>query len=183
MKFIETPLTGSYVIEPAIHEDHRGWFMRTYCENEFAAIGHEKKWVQINHSFTSKKGTCRGLHYQLPPFSEIKLIRCVAGAVYDVLVDLRKDSPGFLKWTAVEISAANKKMIYIPAGFAHGFQSLTDNAELVYHHSAFYTPGAEAGIRHDDKKISIPWPLAVTEISDRDKQHPELNEQFKGIEI
>jgi dTDP-4-dehydrorhamnose 3,5-epimerase len=183
MKFSETSLKGSFIIEPAVHADHRGWFMRTYCENAFAAIGHEMKWLQMNHSFTIKKGTCRGLHYQLPPFSEIKLIRCVAGAVLDVLVDLRKDSPGFLQWTSVELSAANKKMIYIPAGFAHGFQSLTDHVELIYLHSAFYTPAAEGGIKYDDKRLSIQWPLPVTEISERDQQHPILDEQFRGIEL
>ncbi|HSU27286.1 MAG TPA: dTDP-4-dehydrorhamnose 3,5-epimerase [Chitinophagaceae bacterium] len=183
MKFSETALKGSFVIEPDVLSDHRGWFMRTYCENEFGAIGHDLNWVQMNHSFTAKKGTCRGLHYQLPPFSEIKLIRCVAGAVFDVLVDLRRHSPGYLQWTAVELSAENKKMVYIPAGFAHGFQALTDNAELIYLHSAFYTASAEGGIRYDDKKLSVDWPLAITEISERDKQLPLLNEQFTGIDL
>jgi dTDP-4-dehydrorhamnose 3,5-epimerase len=135
----------------------------------------------MNHSFTKQKATIRGMHYQLPPFSEIKLVRCIAGAVYDVIIDLRKDSTTFLQWFGVELSAQNKKMIYIPQGFAHGFQALSDDCELIYHHSQFYTPGAEGGIKYDDKRVSINWPLTVTSISERDNQHPLLDKNFKGI--
>ena len=181
MIFTETILKGSYVIDLEPRGDSRGWFARTYCKNEFAAIGHYKEWVQLNHSFSSVKGTLRGMHYQLPPFSEIKMVRCIAGAVYDVIVDLRKDSSTFLKWFGVELSAANKKMIYIPEGFAHGFQTLTENAELIYHHSEFYIPAAEAGLMYNDKAINIKWPLPVSEISERDMKHPLIDQTFKGI--
>src|SRR6478752_4125211 len=135
MKFTETSLKGSYTIDLNLFKDERGWFARTYCKNEFETIGHAKEWVQLNHSFTKQKGAIRGMHYQLPPFSEIKMVRCIAGAVYDVIIDLRKDSETFLKWFGVELSAENKKMIYIPEGFAHGFQALTNDCELIYHHS------------------------------------------------
>jgi dTDP-4-dehydrorhamnose 3,5-epimerase len=176
MIFTETPLKGSYIIEPAPYQDERGWFARTYYRKEFAAIGHDREWVQINHSFTTKRGTIRGMHFQVSPFSEIKFIRCIAGAVYDVIVDIRRDSPGFLQWYGAELSAANRKMIYVPAGFAHGFQSLADNTELIYHHSEYYTSGAEGGICFDDTRIGIEWPLELTAISDRDRNHPYLTE-------
>jgi len=181
MTFTETLLKGSYVIELNAFTDDRGWFARTYCKNEFAAIGHTAEWVQMNHSFTKDKGAIRGMHYQLPPFSEIKMVRCIAGAVNDVIIDLRKNSPTFLQWFGVELSAQNKKMLYIPEGFAHGFQTLQNDCELIYHHSQFYTPGAEGGIQFDDPKLNISWPLPVTNISERDNRHPLLDENFKGL--
>jgi len=181
MIFTPTPLQGSYTIDLNPMADERGWFARTYCKNEFSKIGHKGEWVQLNHSFTKQKGSVRGMHYQLPPFSEIKLVRCITGAVYDVIVDLRKDSATFLQWFGVELSAQNKKMIYIPQGFAHGFQTLSNDCELIYHHSAFYTPGAEGGIKYDEPLINIQWPLALSTISERDRQHPFLNDDFKGI--
>lgn len=181
MKFTPAGLPGLYIIDLHTVSDTRGWFARTYCKNEFAAIGHAKEWVQLNHSFTNKKGTIRGMHYQLPPHREIKMVRCISGAVLDIAIDIRQGSDTFLKWISVELNAENKKMIYIPEGFAHGFQALTDNCELLYHHSAFYTPGSEAGIRYDDPLIDIQWPLPVTDISDRDLSHPLLNQTFKGI--
>src|SRR4051812_23417187 len=127
MIFTETTLPGSYTIELEPFTDERGWFARYFCKNEFMQIGHVKDWVQINHSTTYKKGALRGMHYQLPPFSEIKLVRCIAGAVFDVIIDLRKNSSTFLQWVGFELSAKNKRMIYIPQGFAHGFQCLTDH--------------------------------------------------------
>ncbi len=181
MIFTETTLKGAYVVVPEPFVDERGWFARTYCKKEFAAIGHDAEWVQLNHSFTKQKGTVRGMHYQLPPFSEIKLVRCIAGAVFDVIIDLRKDSSTFLQWFGTELSAANKKMMYIPEGFAHGFQALSDDAELIYHHSQFYQPGVEGGISYDEVKVKIEWPLAVASISKRDKQHPVLEDDFKGV--
>ncbi len=181
MIFTKTILNGSYIIELNAFTDERGWFARTYCKNEFSAIGHHDEWVQMNHSFTKNKGTIRGMHFQLPPFSEIKLVRCIAGAVYDVIIDLRKNSATFLQSFGVELSAQNKKMIYIPAGFAHGFQALSNDCEMIYHHSQFYTTGAEGGIKYNDPKINISWPLAVTNISERDNQHNLLDENFKGI--
>ena len=161
--------------------DLRGWFARTYCKNEFLAIGHTKEWVQMNHSATFVKGSIRGMHYQLPPFSEIKLVRCISGKVFDVIVDLRAGSPTFLQWFGEELSAKNKKMLYIPEGFAHGFQTLTKDCELIYHHSAFYKPNVEGGLRFDDARIGIEWKLPVTEMSERDRGHVYLDEGFKGI--
>jgi dTDP-4-dehydrorhamnose 3,5-epimerase len=181
MKFIAAPLDGSYVVKPEPFRDERGWFARTYCANEFQQIGHASQWVQMNHSYTAKKGTVRGMHYQLPPFKEIKLVRCIRGKVFDVIIDVRSGSSTFLHWFGAELSDVNMDMLYIPAGFAHGFQTLTDDCELIYHHSAFYTPGAEAGIKYDDPKVNIRWPLPVSSASDRDKNHPLLNENFKGI--
>jgi|SRR6478735_6750937 dTDP-4-dehydrorhamnose 3,5-epimerase len=181
MIFTETPLQGSYTIELMPFTDERGWFARYFCMNEFNQIGHTKEWLQMNHSFTTKKGSLRGLHYQLHPFSEIKLVRCIAGTVFDVIVDLRKDSFTFLQWFGTELSSSNKKMMYIPKGFAHGFQCLTDECELLYHHTEYYKPNVEGGIKYDDSKINIKWPLAVTVISDRDKSHSSLKENFKGV--
>jgi dTDP-4-dehydrorhamnose 3,5-epimerase len=181
MIFSATTLPGSYVIELAPVGDQRGWFARTYCKKEFAQIEHQKEWVQMNHSFTALKGTLRGMHYQKPPFGEIKMVRCIAGAVYDVIVDLRKDSATYLKWFGTELSAANKKMIYIPEGFAHGFQTLSDDVELIYHHTQYYTPGAEGGIVYDDATIGIQWPLPLTEISERDRFHPLIDSNFKAF--
>jgi len=181
MIFTETILKGSYEISLTPHGDSRGWFARTYCKQEFEQIGHRQEWVQLNHSYSSQKATLRGMHFQHAPYAEIKMLRCIAGAVYDVIIDLRKDSPTFLKWYGTELSAQNKKMLYIPAGFAHGFQTMSDNTELIYHHSQFYTPSAEAGIRYDDKTINIAWPLAISEISPRDTNHPLIDSTFKGL--
>lgn len=181
MIFTETSLKGSYVIDLKPIQDDRGWFARTYCKNEFSKIGHTKEWVQLNHSFTKHSGTVRGMHYQLSPFSEIKLVRCIAGSVQDIIIDLRKDSATFLQFFSVELSAANKKMIYIPEGFAHGFQALTNDCELIYHHSQFYTPGVEGGMKYNDPTINIKWPLQITTISDRDNIHPLIDINFKGL--
>jgi dTDP-4-dehydrorhamnose 3,5-epimerase len=181
MIFTPTPLAGSYMVEPAPFADSRGWFARVYGKNEFEQIGHSKEWVQINHSFTAAPGSIRGMHYQKAPFTEIKLVRCIAGAVYDVIIDLRSGSASFLQWFGTELSAGNKKMLYIPEGFAHGFQTLTADCELIYHHSAVYTPGAEAGIRYNDPMPGIVWPQAVADISARDRQHPLLDKNFPGL--
>lgn len=181
MIFSPTTLNGSYIIELEQFSDTRGWFARYYCKKEFRKIGQEKEWVQMNHSFTAAKGTIRGMHYQVAPYREIKMIRCIAGAVFDVIVDLRKNAPTFLQWFGAELSAQNKRMMYIPEGFAHGFQSLSDDAELLYHHSEYYTPGAEGGIKYDDPRIKIGWPLPLRVISDRDSAHPHIDNNFKGI--
>ena len=181
MIFTPTILKGSYLIDLQPYSDERGWFARFYCKDEFKQIGHDKEWVQLNHSVTYEKGALRGMHFQIAPHREIKMVRCVAGAVYDVIIDLRKDSETFLKWFGAELSAENKKMMYIPEGFAHGFQCLSFNCELIYFHSEFYKPGAEEGIRHNDPLIAIEWPLDVTTVSERDRSHPYLDENFKGI--
>ena len=181
MIFTPTPLDGSYLITLQPYKDNRGWFARFFCKDEFREIGHEKEWVQLNHSTTYETATIRGMHFQLPPFQEIKMVRCIAGAVYDVIIDLRKDSPGFLQWFGAELSAANQQMMYIPAGFAHGFQTLTDNCQLIYHHSELYTPKAESGIRFDDMAVGIQWPLPVKTISEKDAQYAYIDAHFKGI--
>lgn len=161
--------------------DERGWFARSYCKHEFSEIGHEAEWTQLNHSFTKDKAAVRGLHYQVAPFSEIKMVRCIAGEVFDVAVDLRAKSPTFLQWFGTRLSAENKRMLYIPAGFAHGFQALSENCELLYHHSSFYQPEFERGIRFDDSKLNINWPLPVGIVSQRDASLPYLSAAFQGI--
>ena len=181
MIFTPTKLAGSYTITLEPFQDSRGWFARYFCKNEFAKIGHAKEWVQMNHSATVTPGTIRGMHFQLPPHSEIKLVRCIRGAVYDVIIDLRKDSPSFLQYFGTELSAENKNSLYIPEGFAHGFQSLEPNSELIYHHSNFYEPHVESGIRFDDPRVNIKWPLALAEISQRDANHSYLGSTFNGI--
>jgi dTDP-4-dehydrorhamnose 3,5-epimerase len=181
MIFTALPLAGAYTVDVQAFSDERGWFARVWCKNEFGEIGHTKEWVQMNHSVSYAKGTLRGMHFQHPPFREIKMVRCIAGAVMDVIVDIRQGSPTFLQWQAVELSAENNRMIYIPEGFAHGFQTLQDNSALIYHLTEFYTPGAEGGIRYDDPLVDIQWTLPVSIISQRDAGHPLLGHKFKGI--
>ena len=183
MKFIEAPLAGAYVIELEPFLDERGLFVRTFCQKEFTKIGFHKQIVQINHSVTSQKGAIRGMHYQLPPACEAKIIRCVQGKVFDVMVDIRKSSSTYLKWHGLELSKDNMRMVFIPEGFAHGFQTFTDNAELIYYHSAFYSPEYERGLRFDDPVLEIHWPLSVSVISSKDQSYPLINSNFKGIEI
>ena len=180
MKFIPTILNGSFTIQLDPINDERGWFARYFCKKEFSTIGHNKEWVQMNHSFSLKKGTLRGMHFQKPPYSEIKLVRCIQGSVFDVIIDLRKDSPTFLKWFGAELSAENKLMMYIPEGFAHGFQTLEDNSGLLYMHTAYYSPEAEDGLRYNDPQVNISWPLEISEISMRDTNH-DILEKFNGL--
>jgi dTDP-4-dehydrorhamnose 3,5-epimerase len=181
MIFTPTTLEGNYEVTLEPRSDNRGWFARVYCKDEFKQINHTKEWVQGNHSFTAAKGAIRGLHFQNKPQSEIKLVRCIAGAVYDVAVDLRKDSKTFLKWYATELSAAKKNMMYIPEGFAHGFQTLSEDCELIYLHSEYYNAEVEGAIRYNDPAVNINWPFPVTDVSERDSNHALLNNQFKGI--
>ena len=181
MDFVRTALDGLYIIKPKIFEDERGLFTRTYCKKEFQDVGLNTDFVQFNHSFNKKRGTVRGMHYQMPPYSEIKLIRCIQGSVIDVAVDIRRDSPTFLKSVALELSAENMLSILIPAGFAHGFQTLEDSTSLIYHHTEFFQGDADAGLRPDDPKLSINWPLPFVNISDKDKTQKLINQDFKGI--
>lgn len=181
MTFNPTFINGLYTINLDLFKDERGWFARTFCKDEFKEIGHDKEWVQLNHSFTKSTGTIRGMHYQHTPHSEIKLIRCISGTIYDVAIDLRRGSPTFLKWFGMELSAENKKMIYIPQGFAHGFQALTNDCEIIYHHTNYYTLEAEGAIKYDDPLISISWPLPISGISKKDQERPYLSKNFKGI--
>ena len=181
MIFSETPLPGAYLVTAEPFADERGLFARTFCKNEFAQLNHKKEFVQFNHSKTNKQGTIRGMHYQLPPHSEIKLIRCIRGSVWDVIIDIRKGSPTFLQYFAVELSEHNLLSVYVPEGFAHGFQTLEDNTQLIYHHTAYYVPGHEAGIRYNDPLVCINWPLPVSEITEKDRNHNLLDNSFKGI--
>ena len=181
MKFTELPLKGAYVVEPKPFEDQRGMFSRIFCEIEFKEIYHSKKLVQINHSLTNRKGAIRGLHYQNPPMTETKMVKCLRGSVYDVIIDLRKGSDTFLKWHGETLSNENRRMIYIPEGFAHGFQALERNCELLYFHTEFYSPDYERAIRFNDPKVGIKWLIDVTETSERDRNHPLLSENYKGI--
>lgn len=183
MRFTESPLKGAFTIQPEPREDERGFFTRTYCRNEFEEIGHSREFVQFNHSMTLKRGTLRGLHYQLPPASEIKLIRCVSGEVFDVIIDIREGSPTFLVHFGVILSAENMTMIYVPEGFAHGFQTLADRTHMIYHHTAFYEPGHERGLHYSDPALGIKWPLEPLHISDKDREHPFINNHFTGITI
>ena len=183
MKFFETFLQGAFVVEPEPFKDDRGFFARVFCKNEFNKIGHTGEFLQINHSMNEAKGTLRGLHYQLPPYAETKLVRCISGKIFDVIVDIRQSSPSFLKFFSVELSAENMKMLYIPPGFAHGFQTLSDNAQLIYHHTAFYTPGFEGALNFKDPALNIDWPVPPVNVSERDKNHPFLKKDFKGIKI
>lgn len=183
MIFTETTLPGAYVIELEPFVDERGFFARTFCQNEFEKIGHHKAFVQINHSSTIQKGTLRGMHYQVPPGAEIKLIRCISGEVYDVIIDLRKGSPSFLKHYGVILSPESMNMIYVPEGFAHGFLTLKDNTQLIYHHTAYYSPSDERGLNYKDPSLDIKWPMEFVLTSDRDLQHPFIDNSFTGIEL
>jgi dTDP-4-dehydrorhamnose 3,5-epimerase len=183
MIFNETLIPGAYTIDVGPFVDDRGWFARVYCKNEFEKINHNEEWVQMNHSFTKEVGSLRGMHFQYPPYAETKMVRCIAGKVYDVIVDLRENSPAFLKWTGVELSAENKRTIFIPKGVAHGFQVLSENSELLYSHSAMYVKESEGAVFYNDPLINIKWPLPVTNVSDKDRGYGMLNKEFKGIKI
>ncbi len=183
MIFQSTSLQGAYTIDLEPFQDHRGLFARTFCAKEFEKIGHQKAFVQFNHSHTKQKGALRGLHYQNPPFAEIKLIRCIKGGVYDVIVDIRQNSPTFLQHFGVELTEENMKMIYVPEGFAHGFQTLEDGTQLVYHHTAYYIPSAEGGLKYDDPTLKIKWPLPITDLSKKDEKLPYVGSDFSGIQI
>jgi dTDP-4-dehydrorhamnose 3,5-epimerase len=176
MRFSATKLAGAWVVEPQLHEDSRGCFARTYCSREFAEQGLTDNFVQCNTSWNARKGTLRGLHYQLTPSCEVKLVRCTAGALLDVIVDLRPDSPTYLQHAAVELTAGNRLALYIPGMFAHGFQTLEDNTEVFYQRSQFYAPKLGRGLRYNDPKLGINWPLSVTSISERDLDWPCLGE-------
>lgn len=174
MHFIETELKDAFIIEPEPIEDERGFFARIFCEEEFKKRGINFKIVQCNISFNKKKGIIRGMHYQIPPYEEAKIVYCIRGAIYDVIIDLRSNSPTYKKWIAVELSAENRRMLYIPKGFAHGFQTLKDNTELFYLMSEFYHPEYAQGIRWDDPAFRIKWPLKRVIIKERDKNFPDF---------
>lgn len=174
MRFLATKLPGAFVIEPEPVEDARGLFARTFCAREFKEHGLETVFVQCSTSFSAQRGTLRGLHYQLPPACEVKLIRCTAGAIHDVIVDLRPDSPAYLQHISVELTARNRRALYVPQMFAHGFQALEDGTEVLYQISEYYTPDKATGMCFDDPKLGIQWPLEVSCISDKDQKWPLL---------
>ena len=176
MIFTETPLKGAFVVEPEIIKDERGFFARTFCREEFTSRGLNPNVAQCNISFNSKKGTLRGMHYQAEPYAEVKLVRCTKGAIYDVIIDLRADSPTFKKWFAVELAAKDCKMLYIPEIFAHGFQTLEENTEVFYQMSEFYRPEYAGGVRWDDPAFGIEWPTGPRIIADKDRNHPDFQE-------
>ena len=180
-EFFSTPLSGLTVIERKPIQDERGFLCRFYCAEEFRAAGLQKPIVQINHTFTRKKGAVRGLHFQYPPYTETKIVSCFRGEIFDVAVDIRLGSPTFLFWHTEILSATNRKSLLIPEGFAHGFQALTEDCELVYLHTACYAPGAEGGLNVRDSRIAIAWPLHISELSNRDLTYSYINDQFEGI--
>ena len=176
MIFEPLPLAGAWLVRPELLEDERGFFARLYCAETFAARGLDPRLEQVSVSFNRRAGTLRGLHLQRPPHVETTLVRVVAGAIWDVIVDVRAGSPTFGQWTVVELSAENRAQLYIPPGFAHGFQTLTDGAEVHYHISVAYHPAAQAGIAWDDPDLAIPWPApAAAILSDRDRALPPLS--------
>lgn len=174
MIFNATDLEGVVLIAPEKRGDDRGFFARMFCADEFAAQGLETRFVQQNMSRSTHRGTLRGMHFQRAPHAEVKLIRCVVGAVYDVLVDLRRDSPTFRKWQGFELNDANNHTLYAPQGVAHGFMTLADDVEMTYLHSAAYAPSAEGGVRWDDPAFAIAWPMAPTVMADKDKAWPDF---------
>jgi dTDP-4-dehydrorhamnose 3,5-epimerase len=172
MRFEPTPLAGAYLVRIEPRADARGMFARAFCEREFESLGLETNFVQTNISTTSRGGTVRGLHFQREPHAEVKLVRCVRGAIYDVIVDMREGSPTRWRWFGTELSAEDAAAVYIPRGFAHGYQALTDDATVLYQVSAFYAPEAEGGLRFDDPALAIAWRHAVGELSPKDKAWP-----------
>jgi dTDP-4-dehydrorhamnose 3,5-epimerase len=181
--FIQTPLSGLTLVQRKVIEDERGFLSRFYCVEEFAAAGFELPVAQINHTLTRKKGAIRGLHFQYPPHAEVKLVSCLHGEIFDVAVDLRRDSPTFLQWHGVVLSAQNRQSLLIPKGFAHGFQTLSEDCELMYLHTDVYNPESEGALNVADAKLGITWPLAITEISDRDRNHKLIEQSFQGITL
>ncbi|WP_312360765.1 dTDP-4-dehydrorhamnose 3,5-epimerase family protein [Ensifer sp.] len=178
---IDLPLAGLKLIERQNLGDSRGFLSRMFCADELGAAGWLKPVAQINLTMTAKKGAVRGMHFQYPPHAEMKLVNCVRGAVLDVAVDLRAGSRTFLKWHAQELSAENRCALLIPEGFAHGFQALTSDCELLYLHSMPYVAGCEGALHAQDPSLGIAWPLDITEMSERDKKHPYLTDQFAGL--
>ena len=173
MRFTETPLKGAWTIDLEPRGDERGFFARTFCQNEFDAHGLKRDLAQANLSYNPKRATLRGMHYQIPPHAEVKIVRCTRGAIYDVIIDLRADSATRFQWFGVELSADNRTALYVPEGFAHGYQSLTEESEVFYLVTEFYAPGSERGIRWNDPRFAIRWPLPDPVLSPKDAAHPD----------
>jgi len=179
MKFSKTSLAGLWVIDLELREDERGFLARTFCENEFSEHGLNIRWPQCNLTQTKKRGMIRGMHFQASPRPEVKLVRCAAGAIFDVAVDVRPNSPTFGKWEGYELAAQNRRMLYIPGGFAHGFQCLADNSEVFYQMSEFFFADLSRGVRWNDPTVGIKWPLPDPILSERDKNLPLLADAVK----
>lgn len=176
MKFHQTEIPGAFVVDLEAREDNRGFFARTWCRSEFERHGLNADVVQANMSYNARRGTLRGMHFQVAPHAEAKLVRCTRGAIFDVIVDLRPDSSTYRRWVGVELSADNRRALYIPEGCAHGFMTLEDHTDVMYQVTASYAPGAEGGVRYDDPAFGIEWPLPVAVISDKDTAW----EDFRG---
>jgi dTDP-4-dehydrorhamnose 3,5-epimerase len=183
MKFFEIPLKGAYLLEPEPFEDERGSFARLFCRKEMSFIPGIGEIVQVNQSITALKGTVRGMHYQLPPYAEVKVIKAIKGSIFDVIVDIRRGSPTFLKWYGRKLSLHESIMMCVPMGFAHGFQSLEDDSEIIYFVTQYYSRSEERGIRYNDPIIGIEWPVQVTMISEKDRGNPLLAGTFEGIDL
>lgn len=183
MQLTETPIAGVYEATCVPRRDQRGAFARLFCRDELGAAHHGRPIVQINHSRTTAVGAIRGLHFQYPPKSEAKWVRCLKGRVFDVAVDLRRESPTFLAWYAIELDAGRMNAVLVPEGCAHGFQVLEPDSELLYLHSESYAPDHEGGLRFDDPRLAILWPLPVCDLSERDRSHPLIDASFQGIAI
>ena len=180
MLFNESELRGAYVIELEPHLDERGFFARTFCEHEFAARGLPVRFPQCNLSRNTKRGTLRGMHYEAPPSSESKLVRCVAGAIQDVIIDLRPNSATLLNWLSVQLSAHNGRALFVPGGFAHGFITLSNDTDVLYHMGDFFQPGGARGLRWNDPRFGITWPLEPSVISERDANYPDFDPSTLG---
>lgn len=181
MNLLPTSIHGVSIAETNVFIDHRGAFARLFCTRELAAAIGERHIVQVNQSCTATPGAVRGMHFQYPPYAEMKLVRCIKGRVWDVAVDLRAGSPTFLLWHAEELTPQNARMLVIPEGCAHGFQVLEPDSELIYMSTAFYTPESESGVLHDDPRLAIAWPLQVANLSARDQQHAPISPNFSGV--
>jgi dTDP-4-dehydrorhamnose 3,5-epimerase len=179
----DTPINLLKIIQRKPIEDSRGFLSRFYCAEEFYAFGMTKPIAQINHTLTNKLGTVRGLHFQCPPFAEMKLVSCIKGEIFDVAVDIRKNSPTFLHWHGEVLSENNKRSLLIPEGFAHGFQTLTESCELIYLHTAPYNKGSEGALNIHDELLGIKWPIKITELSERDRTHAMITKKFEGLTI
>jgi dTDP-4-dehydrorhamnose 3,5-epimerase len=181
MRFTPTRLNGAYVLDLEQRDDARGFFARAFCQKEFAAHGLKPVVAQCNCSYNHRLGTMRGMHYQLPPAAETKLVRCTRGAIWDVIVDLRSDSPTYLQHVGVELTEHNRRQLYVPEMFAHGYLTLTPNAEVVYQVGEFYTPGYERGIRYDDAALGIDWPIRVQVLSEKDASWPAFEANLESF--
>lgn len=183
MNILDTSMADLKIVQSSRHRDNRGAFVRLFCAEELQVLLGDRQIAQINHSTTSRVGAVRGLHFQRPPHAEMKMVRCLRGRVWDVAVDLRLGSPTFLHWHAEELAPDAAKMLVIPEGFAHGFQALEPESELLYLHTAFYHPPSEGGLRHDDPRLAIAWPLPPQDLSPRDLTHPLLSADFTAIAL